>query len=57
MSSLCIDVGTLVQQQTVMESGAKRWVQFGEQEAMCKHLAAVCETVVNDMAATKIAAE
>jgi hypothetical protein len=47
----------LVQQQTVMESGAKRWVQFGEQEAMCKHLAAVNETVVNDMAAHKIAAE
>ena len=47
----------LVQQQEVMESGAKKIVQFGEQEALCKHLAAVSEAAANDVAATRIAAE
>jgi phenylpropionate dioxygenase-like ring-hydroxylating dioxygenase large terminal subunit len=35
----------LVQQQQVMESGAKKWVQFGTPEIMCTHLAAVSEAV------------
>ncbi len=43
----------LVQQQQVMESGAKTIVQFGEQEPLCKHLAAVSaaisESVANDL--------
>jgi len=39
----------LVQQQSVMASGAKKFAQFGEQEAMCKHLAAVSEAVANDL--------
>lgn len=49
----------LVQQQQVMESGAKKWVQFGEQELMCTHLAAVSEAVTNDVGReiTAIAAE
>jgi phenylpropionate dioxygenase-like ring-hydroxylating dioxygenase large terminal subunit len=47
----------LVQQQQVMESGAKRIVQFGEQEALCKHLAAVSEAVANDIQASRIAAQ
>jgi phenylpropionate dioxygenase-like ring-hydroxylating dioxygenase large terminal subunit len=37
----------LVQQQQVMESGAKKWVQFGTQEILCTHLAAVSEAVAN----------
>jgi hypothetical protein len=37
----------LVQQQQVMESGAKKWVQFGSQEILCTHLAAVSEAVAN----------
>lgn len=48
----------LVQQQEVMESGAKKIVQFGDQEIACKHLAAVSEAISQD--ATKhyaIAAE
>jgi phenylpropionate dioxygenase-like ring-hydroxylating dioxygenase large terminal subunit len=47
----------LVQQQMVMESGAKKIVQFGEQEGLCKHLAAVSEAAANDIAAARIAAE
>lgn len=43
----------LVQQQEVMESGAKKIVQFGEQEALCKHLAAVSEAAANDAEATR----
>jgi phenylpropionate dioxygenase-like ring-hydroxylating dioxygenase large terminal subunit len=37
----------LVQQQEVMESGAKKWVQFGTQEILCKHLAAVSEAIAS----------
>lgn len=47
----------LVKQQEVMESGAKKIVQFGEQEALCKHLAAVSEAAANDSEAARIAAE
>jgi phenylpropionate dioxygenase-like ring-hydroxylating dioxygenase large terminal subunit len=47
----------LVQQQQVMESGAKKIVQFGDQELMCKHLAAVSEAVANDVAPIAVAAE
>ncbi len=47
----------LVQQQEVMESGAKRIVQFGEQEVLCKHLAAVSEAAANDVEAVLVAAE
>lgn len=47
----------LVQQQEVMESGAKKIVQFGAQEAMCKHLAAVSEAAANDLEASRVAAE
>lgn len=47
----------LVQQQQVMESGAKKIVQFGEQEMLCKHLAAVSEAVTNDRGPVAIAAE
>lgn len=47
----------LVQQQEVMESGAKTIVQFGEQEGLCRHLAAVSEAAANDLAASRIAAE
>jgi phenylpropionate dioxygenase-like ring-hydroxylating dioxygenase large terminal subunit len=49
----------LVQQQQVMESGAKKWVQFGDQEIMCKHLAAVSEAITNDVGndITGVAAE
>jgi phenylpropionate dioxygenase-like ring-hydroxylating dioxygenase large terminal subunit len=39
----------LVQQQEVMESGAKKIVQFGDSEIICKHLAAVSEAVTNDI--------
>ncbi|MDB5687066.1 MAG: hypothetical protein JWR77_1655, partial [Rhizorhabdus sp.] len=45
----------LVQQQQIMLSGAKKWVQFGDQEIICKHLAAVSEAVVNDLEAQKLA--
>ena len=38
----------LVQQQQVMESGARKVVQFGDQEMLCKHLAAVSEAVTKD---------
>jgi phenylpropionate dioxygenase-like ring-hydroxylating dioxygenase large terminal subunit len=47
----------LVQQQQVMESGARKWVQFGRQEMMCKHLAAVSEAATNDVAQAAVAAE
>ena len=47
----------LVQQQEVMESGAKKIVQFGEQELLCKHLAAVSEAAMNDRASMAVAAE
>ena len=47
----------LVQQQSVMKSGAKKIVQFGEQEMLCKHLAAVSEAAANDHHAASIAAE
>ena len=47
----------LVQQQEVMESGAKKIVQFGGQELLCKHLAAVSEAVSNDIHPQAIAAE
>lgn len=47
----------LVQQQEVMESGAKKIVQFGSNELVCKHLAAVSEAVSNDLAALPLAAE
>ena len=47
----------LVQQQEVMESGAKTIVQFGDQELLCKHLAAVSEAVSNDLRPQAIAAE
>jgi hypothetical protein len=42
-----------------MESGGKKWVQFGEQEILCKHMAAVSETVTRNIAnqATRLAAE
>jgi phenylpropionate dioxygenase-like ring-hydroxylating dioxygenase large terminal subunit len=40
----------LAQQQQVMEGGARKWVQFGEQEILCKHLAAVSEAITNDTA-------
>ena len=40
----------LVQQQSVMEGGGKKTAQFGEQEALCKHLAAVSEAVAHDLA-------
>jgi phenylpropionate dioxygenase-like ring-hydroxylating dioxygenase large terminal subunit len=38
----------LVQQQQVLGSGAKKVAQFGDQEALCKHLAAVFEASIND---------
>jgi phenylpropionate dioxygenase-like ring-hydroxylating dioxygenase large terminal subunit len=38
----------LVQQQEVLGSGAKKVAQFGDQEALCKHLAAVFEASFND---------
>lgn len=47
----------LVQQQQVMESGAKTIVQFGDQELLCKHLAAVSEAATNDFALQAVAAE
>jgi len=47
----------LVEQQEVMESGAKRVVQFGEQELMCTHLAAISEAAANDAAWIAVAAE
>lgn len=47
----------LVQQQQVMESGAKKIVQFGEQELMCTHLAAVSEAASNDAHPVAVAAE
>jgi phenylpropionate dioxygenase-like ring-hydroxylating dioxygenase large terminal subunit len=49
----------LVQQQKVMKGGGKKWVQFGEQEIMCKHMAAVSEAVTNDAGnfITQLAAE
>jgi phenylpropionate dioxygenase-like ring-hydroxylating dioxygenase large terminal subunit len=47
----------LVQQQQVMESGAKQIAQFGEQELMCVHLAAVSEAVTNNEQNLAIAAE
>jgi len=48
----------LVQQQQVMESRAKKIVQFGDQELLCKHLAAVSEAAANDVAgALPVAAE
>jgi phenylpropionate dioxygenase-like ring-hydroxylating dioxygenase large terminal subunit len=47
----------LVQQQQVMESGAKTMVQFGDQELMCKHLAAVSEAAANDIGPAVLAAE
>lgn len=47
----------LVQQQDVMESDAKKIVQFGQQEALCKHLAAVSEAVANDAEAARAAAQ
>jgi phenylpropionate dioxygenase-like ring-hydroxylating dioxygenase large terminal subunit len=37
----------LVQQQEVMESGARKLVQFGTQEILCKHLAAVSEAIAS----------
>ena len=45
----------LVQQQRVMESGAKKFVQFGQTEMSCAHLAAVSEAVTNDAARFPIA--
>jgi len=47
----------LVQQQQVMQGGAKTIVQFGEQELMCTHLAAVGEAASNDVYPTAVAAE
>lgn len=47
----------LVQQQKVMKSGAKKIVQFGEQELLCKHLAAVSEAAANDLSTLAMAAE
>jgi len=47
----------LVQQQEVMEGGAKTVVQFGDGEIVCKHLAAVSEAVANDQSAFPAAAE
>lgn len=47
----------LVEQQQVMESGAKRIVQFGQQELLCMHLAAVSEAAANDVAPAAVAAE
>jgi hypothetical protein len=46
----------LVQQQEVLGSGAKKIAQFGDQEALCKHLAAVFEASFND-SNIKMAAE
>jgi phenylpropionate dioxygenase-like ring-hydroxylating dioxygenase large terminal subunit len=47
----------LVQQQQVMESGAKPIVQFGEQETLCKHLAAVSQAVTAGPERFALAAE
>lgn len=47
----------LIQQQEVMESGAKKVVQFGVQEALCKHLAAVSEAVSRSVSPILQAAE
>jgi phenylpropionate dioxygenase-like ring-hydroxylating dioxygenase large terminal subunit len=47
----------LVQQQQVMESGARKYVQFGDYERMCMHLAAVSEAATNDQLALAVAAE
>ena len=49
----------LAQQQQVMGSGAKKIVQFGEQEIICKHLAAVSQAIVDDLSGIRmdIAAE
>jgi len=41
----------LVQQQEVLASGAKKVAQFGEEEALCKHLAAVFEAATMARAA------
>ena len=46
--TLTEDNSALVQQQQVMESGAKPCVQFGRQEMMCVHMAAVSEAVARD---------
>ena len=47
----------LMQQQEVMGSGAKQVVQFGDQEIVCKHQAAVSEAVIRSHEAMAIAAE
>jgi phenylpropionate dioxygenase-like ring-hydroxylating dioxygenase large terminal subunit len=55
--TLLEDNFALAQQQQVMASGAKKIVQFGEQEMLCKHLAAVSEAVTNPANPIALAAE
>ncbi len=38
----------LVQQQQVLRGGVREWAQFGDQEILCTHLAAVSESATND---------
>src|SRR3546814_15001619 len=41
--NLCLE-----KQQVAMESGAKPFIQFGEQEVACRHFAAVWESIAED---------
>lgn len=49
--TLIEDNVALGQQQQVLASGGKTFAQFGDQEIVCKHLAAVGKTVTSNLAA------
>jgi phenylpropionate dioxygenase-like ring-hydroxylating dioxygenase large terminal subunit len=38
----------MMQQQQVMASGGKTWCRYGEQELLCKHLAAVTQAAIDE---------
>ena len=48
--TLMEDSNALRNQQTVLASGALPFVQFGEQEVGCRHLAAVASAAVREIA-------
>jgi hypothetical protein len=46
------DIASTEKQHTAMQSGAKPFIQFGIYEMICRHQAAVLESIVNGSQAT-----
>jgi phenylpropionate dioxygenase-like ring-hydroxylating dioxygenase large terminal subunit len=55
--TLIEDNGAIERQQAVLKSGAVPYIQFGEQEMMCRHSAAVVQGAVDGLMPIAVAAE